>query len=137
MSRCSCAADNRAVGGCAEYRVSTQNPAGGLSSSSLAFHLCRQWRNTLRKTEVSSQYRVRQRVEERSVGREGISGRRVEQIVDVPAGQMAEASQSPGETVELRKKFLEMYSDRDLVRAMSWNGRFSCLKRDRSWEMMC
>ena len=40
--------------------------------------------------KVSSQNRVHQRFEEQSVGRERILKRRVEQIVDVPAGQMAE-----------------------------------------------
>ena len=50
----------------------------------------------------------------------GISERRVEQVVDVPARQVVEVSQFPGdtvETVELRKKFFEENIDRDECQA--------------------
>ena len=45
---------------------------------------------------------------------------RVEQVVDVPAGQMVEVSQYPGdtvETVELRKNLFESCTDRDECQA--------------------
>ena len=44
--------------------------------------------------KVSSRDRFQQRFEEQSVGQERISGRIVEQVVDVPAGHVAEVSVS-------------------------------------------
>ena len=67
-------------------------------------------------TKVSSRNRGQQRFEEQSVSQKRISECRVEQVVDVPAGQMEQVSQYSGDTVkavEFRKKFFGVNTDRD------------------------